>query len=266
MTGHPTKARWLMEKAIQAGSRRAEDVAWCRAELANMLFLAGALLSADQQINLALDASPESHHVLAIAARIKAGREQFERAIELYKQSIARQPSHDALNALGDLHTLAGNTNEAAKQYEQLIALHAGDLHSHDGQPAHAHSHAEGNAQLARFYADHDRDLDLALAEAEHAFEKYKNVFTITTLAWCQYKKGLYPQARKTIQMALALRTPDPAILFRAGMIEAKLGHRANAQKLLYQALNLNPAFHPLEARAAREALASLAPQQTASR
>ena len=46
--------------------------------------------------------------------------------------------------------------------------------------------------------------------------------------------------------------------LFHAGMIHEKLGDRVDAQKLLYQALSLNPEFHPIYAPIAAATLAEL--------
>lgn len=54
------------------------------------------------------------------------------------------------------------------------------------------------------------------------------------------------------------MRTPDAAILFHAGMIEAQLGQWATAQQYLYQALSLNPYFHPRDAVLAAETLKQL--------
>ena len=101
-------------------------------------------------------------------------------------------------------------------------------------------------------------DLPEALRQAELAYKEYKNAGVITTLAWCYYKTGRYPEAQKMIRKALAIRTPDASILFRAGMIAAKLNDRPRAQKLLSQALNLNPHFHPAEAETAAATLQTL--------
>ena len=95
------------------------------------------------------------------------------------------------------------------------------------------------------------------------AFRTLKNVHAADTLAWCSYKAGRYEDARKAIRKALARRTPDAEILFHAGMIHAKLGDRAAAQKYLYQALSLNPHFHPSHAATASATLAQLGGRPT---
>lgn len=115
-----------------------------------------------------------------------------------------------------------------------------------------------GDGQMARFYADHDRSLREALKIAEEAYKAGPNIIGADTLSWCYYKNARYPEARTTIRRALRLRTPDASILFHAGMIAAKLGDRAAAQKYLYQALSLNPNFHPVYAAVAADTLKQL--------
>ncbi|MCI0538380.1 MAG: tetratricopeptide repeat protein [Verrucomicrobiales bacterium] len=261
LMGDARKGRLLMEKAIKAGGPYAENSAWCRAELARMLWQDGALLPAEQQAELALKQAPKNANVLATLARIKTANKQYDQAIELYQRAIEIIPTHDAFVALGDLFALSHRPEEAMKQYNRVVDLHvSGAAHSH-GSVGQLHSH--GNAQLARFYADHDRNLDDALREARLAYRDYKNVYVADTLAWCYYKKGHYEEAGKTIRKALRLNTPDPSILFHAGMIHSKLGDRGTAQKYLYRALSLNPQFHPLDSAIAAETLKKLGERPT---
>jgi tetratricopeptide (TPR) repeat protein len=123
----------------------------------------------------------------------------------------------------------------------------------------HSHPDGHGNAQLARFYADHDRNLDKAVLEAELTYRTYKNVFVADTLAWCYYKKGEYEKARNTMLKALQHNTPDASLWFHAGMISAKTSDKGTARKYLYHALSLNPHFHPQQAMVAAETLKLLA-------
>ena len=140
----------------------------------------------------------------------------------------------------GDLYVLTGREEEAEKTYQRVVRLHTEHTHSGDD---HELSHIHGNAQLARFYADHDRNLDDALREAEEAYKTFKNVFGADTLAWCYYKKGLYEKARDIISQALRWNTPDAAIFFHASQIHAKLGEAKSARKYLNRALSLNTYF-----------------------
>lgn len=262
LTGNASKARWLMQKAVASGGPHAENTAWCRAQLALMSFHAGALLSAEIEAEKALKEAPSNPHVLAVVARIRTAKNEYAEAIVLYRRAIDIAPNHDALVALGDLYALTGRSEEAEEQYKRVVALHSsGTSHSHGGG-MHAHSHSRGNAQLARFYADHDRNLADALDEAETAYRTYKNIFTMDTLAWCYYKNGRYRDAGRVIDKVLKFKTPDAAILFHAGMIYEKIGDRPTALRYLYQALSLNPKFHPIFATVAADTLKRLSSKE----
>ena len=216
-----------------------------------MNFQSGAMLPAEQLVTKALEAAPENPRILAIAGRIFTAKQDYPKAIGLYEKSASITPNHEALAGLVDLYQLTGETEKARQQFERVLAYHK--AHSHDG---HVHSHGEGNAQLARFMADHDREPELALKEARAAYQTYKNVGTTDTLAWCLLKAGKPEEAQKMIRRAMKWKTPDAEIHFHAGMIELALKQPEAARKCFNRALSLNPAFHPVRAKQAAEGMA----------
>ncbi len=251
LTGDARKALWMMDKAVKSGGPYAENTSWARAQLGLMLWRQGALLAAEQTLDAALKATPENYHVLAAMAKVKAARQDYPAAIDHLKRANAVVPQLETVVALGDLYAVTGQKEEAEKQYALVATIN--QLNRANG--------ARIDLQMAKFYADHDRNLAQAVQDAEEAFRTRKNVYAADTLAWCYYKTERYEDARKTIRKALARRTPDAEILFHAGMIHAKLGDRATAQRYLYQALSLNPHFHPAHATTASATLAQLGGQ-----
>ena len=251
LTGDLQKATWLMRKAINAGGPYAENTAWCRAQLAVMLLNTGAHAIAERELEQAIKTAPNNYYVLDATGKIKSAQKDYDTAIEYYKKAIEVTPNPKTIIALGDLYLLTSEKEKAEEQFK-LVETH--QAHSHD-MGSHEH---HGNTFLARFYADHDRNLPEALKEAEAAYRNSKNVFVTDTLAWCYYKNGRYEEARKVIQKALRWQTPDANILFHAGMIYAKLSKHTVAQKYLYQALSLNPNFHPVYSSVAVETLKQL--------
>jgi len=248
LTGDSKKGRWLMQKAIQAGSPHAENTAWCRARLTMMLFHEGALLPAAQVAEQGVKATPDHVPLLLMLGRIKVAQQDDKTAIATFEKVLAQGPNHDALTALGDLHAARGHQDTAEMFYQQVEALHAANLKSG------THDHT----QMARFYADHDRQVGEALRLAsEHASSQ--NVFELDVRAWAAFKSGDLPQARKSIQTALNIGTQDAEIIYHAGIIAAATGDRPGAQKLLSRALSLNPHFHPLHAPLATRKLDELA-------
>lgn len=247
VTGHRSRAIALMQRAIRAGAPSAESTAWCRARLAMMLFDDGALISAWQTLEPALSAAPHNLHVLLAAGRLMAARRDYTVAMNFYRRALAVRPNIEALAAIGDLHALEGNEEEAEKFYQQVEALHAanlsGGLHDH--------------MQIARFYADHDRNLVEALRMAEQS-KLTRNVLQADTLAWVYFKHGDQAKAEEAIEWALGRGSLDPATYFHAGMIAAKKGDIANARHYLASALSFNPEFSLRDAPVARQMLDDL--------
>ena len=247
LDGNSRKAMWLMIKAIKTGSPYAENTAWCRTQLALMLFDQGALLPAEQTLQTALKTTPNDAEALAAMGLFKAARGKYPEAISFYKKSIAVAPALTSLSALGDLYQLTGDTAEAERQYAQVEVLHK----------QNADAGVDDHMQMAQFYADHDRNLPEALQLAEQS-KSSRNVNDADTLAWCLYKNGRLEEAKAAIQTATARNTPDAVILFHAGMIYAKAGDRVTAGKCLAYALSTNPDFSLRDAKIAAATLKQL--------
>ena len=213
LTGDLQMASWLMKKAIDAGGPYAENTAWCRAQLALMLWNTGAVSLAERELLKAIKISPNNYYVLNAMGKIKSAQKDYDGAIGFYRKAIAVTPNPATIIALGDLYLLKGENEKAERQFQRFEEL---QIHNH------AHGH-DDRILLARFYADHDRNLPLALEEAKASYKRFTNVFVTDTLAWCYYKNGHYKEAREVIRRALRWQTPDATILFHAGMIYAKL-------------------------------------------
>jgi tetratricopeptide (TPR) repeat protein len=248
VTGDVRRATWLMDKAIKAGAAYAENAAWCRAQLALMHLATGNLVAAEQIIEEAIARTPGNYHVLFAQGRARAARANYAGAVASYRRASAIAPQHEVVVALGQLYTVTGDRKSAEQQWALVETLDT--LNKANG--------VEGDVQIARFLADLDRRLPEALTIAERAYERRPNVFVADTLAWTYYKTGRYAAAQRMILKALAHRTPDASMFFHAGMIYAKLGDRATAQRHLAHALTLNPAFSPIDAPIAAATLAEL--------
>src|SRR5712692_5485988 len=248
VTGNQRKAVFMMDKAVNAGGSYAENTAWARAQLALLLWSQGALLPAEQVLEAALKATPGNHHVLAATAKVRTARGDYAAAIDHYKRAIAVVPQFETVVALGDLYAVTGQKDEAEKQYALVETINRLNLAAG----------VRTDLQMAKFYADHDRNVAQAAQEAEAASRTRKTVYAFDTLAWSYYKAGRYEEARQAIRKALARRTPDAEILFHAGMIYARLGDRVTAQQFLYEALSMNPHFHPAHAATAAATMAQL--------
>jgi tetratricopeptide (TPR) repeat protein len=238
ITGGFKKATLLMSKAIGSGGAYPENRAWCIAQMALLDFAQGAYVPAEQMLTEGLKESPNNYHLLAAMGRLKAALKDFPAAIEYYKSAQAIVPQHEVVVALGDLYTLEGRTDDANRQYALVDVVR--QLNKANG--------VIGDLQMAQFLADHDRDLAEALQIAETEYKTRPTVYGADTLAWCYYKNGRIPEARKYSSKALSQNTPDAMLSYHRGLILAKAGDIGEARKALYQALSQNPYFDPIRA------------------
>lgn len=246
--GDPEGAIALWQEAIRAGAPAAENTAWCQVELGEEYFNIGKLKEAEAAYQEGLKIYRGYHRAAAGLARLRAAEGREAEAIKFYRQAIETIPYPHYLASLGDLYMKMGKAEEAEKQYalvEQIAKL------DQVNQVLY-------NRDLALFYADHDRKLDEALRLIEGEAAVRKDIYTYDVLGWVYYKSQRYPEAEKAIKEALRLGTKDPRILYHAGMIARAVGKGKEAGGLLGRALALNPHFHPLYEKRAREILAEM--------
>jgi tetratricopeptide (TPR) repeat protein len=248
MTGNAAKAIVMMQRAVAAGAPYAENTAWARAQLALMLWHTGALLPAEDVLTRALADSPDSPHLLAAMGRVSASRGDLPAGIRHLRRAVALAPHVESVALLGDLLAATGEAEDAERQYALVEVI--ARLHRAAG--------VRGGLELATFHADHATNLEWAVREAEEVYRERKTVHAADTLAWSYYQSGRHEDARRLVAEALRHRTPDARILFHAGMIHWRLGDRHHAQRYLYQALSLNPRFHPRDAKLAGATLREL--------
>jgi tetratricopeptide (TPR) repeat protein len=81
---------------------------------------------------------------------------------------------------------------------------------------------------------NYDKALEHALAEYNR---RPDNIDVNETVAWVYYSKGDYAKALPYAAVALKTGSKNPTLLCRTGLIYSKAGDKAQAKKLLQQAL-----------------------------
>ena len=117
----------------------------------------------------------------------------------------------------------------------------------------------KANRNLAMIFSYHDWNLSHALELATAELDVRGDIYTYDALAWAQFKNGRLAEAEQAIAKALKLGTPEPALLYHAGMIAAANGKKVEATKYLRRALQLNPKFDVRQAPIAESKLKELA-------
>jgi len=238
-----------MRLAVGASRPTGETAAWVRSQLAHLYFNTNALDVAESQYEAALDTFPGYVHALAGLARVAAARGDYDKAIELYTEVIARQPIVEYVTALGDLYRAASRGEEAQRQYDLVTAIDS--LYRANG--------IDTGLETALFLADHDIRIDEAIVQASAVYEaRPGSIRAADVLAWVLYKAGSYDQALAYSKEALRLGTQDPLLLYHAGMINYRAGNREAAGDYLSRALEINPGFSVLYSEEAANTLQKL--------
>jgi tetratricopeptide (TPR) repeat protein len=246
--GDTDGAIMAMQRAITAGAVVPENGAWAYVQLGNLAFGIGKIDQAREHYGRALRMVENYPAALAGQARIATTERNFKRAATLYQQAFNRNPLSEYAIALGDVYTHMGDTENAKRQYDLVIAIDK--LLTANG--------VNTDLETALFFADHDIDIPASLTKARAAYAARPSIHTADGLAWTLYKTGAAAQAQHYAAEALKLGTHDALKLFHAGMIAKALGQTDQAKRHLQAAVDLNPHFSLLYSNIAAATLREL--------
>lgn len=216
-----------------------EAQSWCLVELGKEYFKVGEIDLAERSIDESLEISQDYSLALIEKARILAARGDLESA--LGPLARVRFPSTEKLILEGDIYFKMGQTDQVQRTYlaaEELARGSDGDMH-----------------RFSLLWADHDTRSAEALQIAEEDYASNKDIYAADIYAWCLLKNDRAREAKEVITNALRLDSKDARILYHAGMIEKQLGNHKGGNRLLAEALRLNPSFDLIQAANARRAI-----------
>ena len=235
-------------KQAQADASTPADLAFTRYYLGELAWNSGDRAGARRWYDAAVDADPSYLPARTGQAKALAAQGDPTAALALYRQAVQDQPQPSYVVELGELLEATGQRPAAREQYDVVRAT----------QQLFASSGANVDLELALFEADHGTPAR-ALAYATSAYRaRPDSVLVEDAYAWALYRSGRVAQALAVARHAQRLGTRLPVLRYHLGVIAAAAGDRRTARTALSQALALNPAFHPLQAPAARRLLASL--------
>jgi tetratricopeptide (TPR) repeat protein len=244
--GQTAAATDLMRQALAAAVDR-HDIAFCRNQLGDLALAAGDPTGAAAQYRAGLDADPASATLQRGQARVAAAQSRLDEALAGYAALTRRAPVPGYLLEYAELLRSAGHQREAEAVLQLATAAHQlftgnGGV---DGLTGAALAEATG------------RPAD-ALREARSEWARRQHADVADALGW-----ALHLSTRDSEALAYAHRAVDTGArsstyLYHLGVIERALGDLTSAATHLQQALDINPSFSPLDAPAARAALAEL--------
>ncbi|MGW4024152.1 tetratricopeptide repeat protein, partial [Streptomyces sp. NPDC005009] len=249
LRGDVRTAREVLRRALDSASSPA-DVAYVATALGRLAWNQGEYETALTHYARALAA--DDGHLPALEGRARAQAASGDRAgaVETLEQVVARSPLPGPLVALGELYEDRGADGDRAKARDQYALVDAWTALARAGG-------VDADLDTALAAADHG-DAGEALRAARAEWDRRHSVHTADALAWALHVDGRDEEALPYARRATATGYRDAAFLYHRGMIEKATGHDRAARGSLTAALELNPGFSPLGARAARAALKEL--------
>jgi tetratricopeptide (TPR) repeat protein len=206
-------------------------------------------------------------------ARFSARHGQPELARGLLEEALRIAPGYPlALLQLADLESRQGRHDQARATYNELLNASHGSPSTFDhaailglariAQATNAsdtdqlwneavevlRKEVTGGAfghrrELARVLLErgHVQDVNEALRQAKLELNVRHDWETLNVLAWAQQRAGFLPEARTTMQKALAVGVQDAELEYRAGQIEQSLGNLEVAKQHFAAAENISP-------------------------
>lgn len=223
-----------------------EAQSWCLSYLGEELWKYGKYAEAEKVYDEALTILPDYYLAAVGKGRVLASKGELDAAIQILTKTSDRIPNVDALIMLGDIYTKLGNTEKAKQNYELVEVVEARIGVNNDQK------------RLALMWSNNNVKLDEALTIATREHGLRRDINTADALAWAQYKKGNFAEAKTAITETLRLKSNDAKFLYHSGMIEKALGNEAVAQKTLESAIKLNPNFDLIQSEAAQKAIVEL--------
>ena len=248
LTGQTDRAIQILDDAAQSAANlngSPEEQAFYHYSAGEYRFNKGDVDGAEREFEAALSVFPNYYLALAGRGRVAFARGDTDGAVGFYRTAVAIIPKPELLAYLGDLYSVKGDQADAEKQYQAVDFI--AKLNEIQAQVF--------NREIALFQATHHRDTAHAVEIAAAELKTRKDIYGYDAVAWALYNGGQAAQALAPAQQAVSLGTQDPKLLYHLGIIEFALGRTVDGQGHLRAAIALNPAFDPLGAALAREAL-----------
>lgn len=218
------------------------QAAWTRTLLGRYHAHRGQLPVAKQYYQEALHLQPHSSFAQVKLAELETRQGNYGAAETLYKQLLQHPEAsygqdHVALQGLAQLKVLEGKLAEA----NQLWTEAEHEFRDHQDLDHFGHRRDLAKLLLAR---GRQADLQEALTLMQAEVNIRRDSETLKTLAWALSRLERYGEARSVLQDAIALGTQDASLFYRASLVEAVLGNKAQADVYAQKALAIDPNFN----------------------
>lgn len=246
LRGDTARATDLMDRSLRAAGTPAET-AFARTHLSTLALESGDPRTALRHADAGLAAAPGEAALLEARARARSALGRDAEAVADFTAASDAAPLPQYLLGLGDLQQARGDEAAAEAAYDVLRAQET--LRRSGGEAA--------DVDAILFEADHG-DPATAVAMGRTALRQRPFVAVHDALAWALHRSGRDPEALEQADSALRLGTASAPFHYHRGLINQSLGRTEAARADLLRALDIDPHFHPVQARQARAELSRI--------
>jgi len=243
----------LMQMAFQGTPpTENEDRAWIMNQMAHLDLAVGRTAEAENILQQALKIFPGYHYALGNLARVRIQQKRYTAAVDLLQQRYKTASHAENLYDLAVALKLAGRAEEAKTAFAEFEKKSLAETMRRDNS----------NHELAFYYADEANQPAKAIEVAQREYNYRHDVFTLDAYAWALHKNNHDAEARKQIEVALAVGIRDAKLFRHAGEIALSQGDRKSAVDYL----QTSATFNSLGSDEARARLASLQTTQVSAK
>ena len=194
-----------------------------------LLAEAGDDAAAAEAATAARKNAPESKLLWGVEAHSLSRLGKHAEAAEIVEKALNKFPGDEQLLfTLASIQDAGGDKKAALSTMERLIQQYP--------------SNAQALNYVGYTLAEENRDLERALSLINSALEQTpKASHIVDSLAWVQYRLGLYAEAWKSIQRCIELGGNESVIWEHYADIALALGKKAEARKGLQTAIDMKP-------------------------
>jgi tetratricopeptide (TPR) repeat protein len=220
----------LMNMAYQSTPpHEVEDRAWILSQIGHLELMSGKTTEAEDALQQALALFPGYHYALGNLAKARLEQGRYEDAVHLLQQRYHAAAHAENLYDLAEALELAGRAEEAKKAFAEFETKSLLESVRADNS----------NRELIFYYADHAKQPQKALEIAEKEFARRHDVFTLDAFAWALHVNGRDVEARKQVDVALAVGIRDARMFRHAGEIALGVGDHMAAKGYLQESAGL---------------------------
>jgi len=207
-----------------------EERASLLTQMGHFRLASGNIDAAEKLFQQALATFPNYPDALGNLAQVRIAQKRYAEAVVLLEQRYKGLARGENLYDLAEALQLAGRNEEAKKAFAEFETKSFLESSKKDNS----------NRDLVFYYSDHAHQPAKALDVAKQEYAWRRDVYTLDAYAWALHVNGQDAEARKQIEIALAVGIRDSRMFAHAGEIALKLGDRAAAQNYLQQAVSLH--------------------------